>query len=637
MAQLSLGIALVLVAAVSASAGNIPKFLKDSKTGKDVVVTDGADCYRKCDGNPKTCYFKLNIERYSVLGGACRNCSSGVTEDCLQPQCVTADGYYRHMLTINRALPGPKLQVCRNDTVVADVINMMPDESTSIHFHGVSQKGSQYYDGVPYVTQCPISPGQTFRYIFEADMAGTFYYHSHTGIQKMDGLTGAFIVRDLESAEDPDKMYDEDLPEHTILISDWSHIPGEGFIPGFNTPDIKQVPVTFLFNGRGRHHDKAKVLPLAEFKVEQGKRYRFRLLGSTCMTCPVVLQFESHTITAITSDGGQGFKPISVNSVLINSGDRFDVIIKADQPSARYKVIATSLTDFCDGLEQVAYLTYNDSKEIAHLAEVVEKESIDYGVMLNAGMRTCGSKHICLHHLEGDTDAPAIGDRPYATFNISFGYYLYEEDDLFKEGTYQHYDESVQGERLKSVVNNISFSAPPSPVLSQLSDIPASALCKDECYSPSIQKACSCPNLYNIPLGAVVDIIIYDDGLKGVPSSFDHPFHLHGYVFYILDMGLFKEGFENREKEVGEMSAKLHEDGIDLKGKPLKDTISVPAGGYVIIRFFADNPGYWLYHCHFAYHLETGMAALFKVGEDTDFPPVPKGFPKCANFLPTTL
>lgn len=74
-------------------------------------------------------------------------------------------------------------QVCRNDTVVADVVNMMPDESTSIHFHGVSQMGSQYYDGVPYVTQCPINPGQTFRYIFMADMAGTFYYHSHTGMR----------------------------------------------------------------------------------------------------------------------------------------------------------------------------------------------------------------------------------------------------------------------------------------------------------------------------------------------------------------------------------------------------------------------------------------------------------------------
>lgn len=57
----------------------------------------------------------------------------------------------------------------------------MPDQSTSIHWHGLSQNGSQYYDGVPYVTQCPILPGATFRYNFVADRAGTYFYHSHIG------------------------------------------------------------------------------------------------------------------------------------------------------------------------------------------------------------------------------------------------------------------------------------------------------------------------------------------------------------------------------------------------------------------------------------------------------------------------
>ena len=76
----------------------------------------------------------------------------------------------------------------------------------------------------------------------------------------MDGLTGSFIVRDLDKSEDPDNLYDEDLPEHTILFLDWSHIPGEGFIPGYNTPDIRQVPKTFLFNGRGRHFVSVKRL-----------------------------------------------------------------------------------------------------------------------------------------------------------------------------------------------------------------------------------------------------------------------------------------------------------------------------------------------------------------------------------------
>lgn len=57
----------------------------------------------------------------------------------------------------------------------------MPDETTSIHWHGINQYGSQYYDGVPYVTQCPILPGTSFRYDFKATEAGTYFYHSHVG------------------------------------------------------------------------------------------------------------------------------------------------------------------------------------------------------------------------------------------------------------------------------------------------------------------------------------------------------------------------------------------------------------------------------------------------------------------------
>ena len=57
----------------------------------------------------------------------------------------------------------------------------MLSESTAIHWHGFHQKGTPYMDGVPYVTQCPILPGESFQYIFQANMAGTFFWHSHIG------------------------------------------------------------------------------------------------------------------------------------------------------------------------------------------------------------------------------------------------------------------------------------------------------------------------------------------------------------------------------------------------------------------------------------------------------------------------
>ena len=74
-----------------------------------------------------------------------------------------------------------RFQVCEGDEVVVDVINHLPSESTSIHWHGQHMVGTPYMDGVPLLTQCPIGPASSFRYRFWAANAGTNYYHSHSG------------------------------------------------------------------------------------------------------------------------------------------------------------------------------------------------------------------------------------------------------------------------------------------------------------------------------------------------------------------------------------------------------------------------------------------------------------------------
>lgn len=71
-----------------------------------------------------------------------------------------------------------------------------------------------------------------------------------------------------------------------------------------------------------------------------------------------------------------------------------------------------------------------------------------------------------------------------------------------------------------------------------------------------------------------------------------------------------------------------------LHGAPTKDTVTVPDGGYTIIRFVANNPGYWLFHCHIEFHVEVGMALVFKVGDHDQMRPVPKDFPTCSNYMP---
>jgi FtsP/CotA-like multicopper oxidase with cupredoxin domain len=73
------------------------------------------------------------------------------------------------------------LQVCEGEKVVIDVLNGMEGMEVTIHWHGIWQRGSQYSAGVPFVTQCPIQQGNTFRYQWIAGNAGTLFWHAHTG------------------------------------------------------------------------------------------------------------------------------------------------------------------------------------------------------------------------------------------------------------------------------------------------------------------------------------------------------------------------------------------------------------------------------------------------------------------------
>lgn len=73
-----------------------------------------------------------------------------------------------------------------------------------------------------------------------------------------------------------------------------------------------------------------------------------------------------------------------------------------------------------------------------------------------------------------------------------------------------------------------------------------------------------------------------------------------------------------------------------LSGAPIKDTVTVPDGGFTIIRFVANNPGFWLFHCHLEFHVEVGMGMVFKVGNYDEMPSLPENFPTCSSFMPHT-
>lgn len=142
-------------------------------------------------------------------------------------------------------------------------------------------------------------------------------------------------------------------------------------------------------------------------------------------------------------------------------------------------------------------------------------------------------------------------------------------------------------------------------------------------------KFCHCIHRIKVKLNSVVDLILID-----IQDGLTHPFHLHGYKFYVMEMGSFNMSITN--------AAKIRNNGLpknsQLNERPVhRDTVLVPNKGYVRLRFRADNPGFWLAHCHFEWHLAIGMGFILQVGEIGDIPKPSQNYAKCHDFLPNKM
>jgi len=145
----------------------------------------------------------------------------------------------------NQSYPGPWIKACWGDKVEIKIKNNLVCNGTSIHWHGIRQLGTVQMDGVNGVTQCPIAPGDSFKYNFRAMQYGSTWYHSHYSLQYADGLAGPLTIFG-PSSDDYDEAIDP------ILISDWNH---RSAFKDYNReltqkPDIPKMN-SVLINGLG--------------------------------------------------------------------------------------------------------------------------------------------------------------------------------------------------------------------------------------------------------------------------------------------------------------------------------------------------------------------------------------------------
>ncbi|KXN80968.1 Laccase-4 [Leucoagaricus sp. SymC.cos] len=348
-------------------------------------------------------------------------------------QNISPDGQTRAASLINGVHPAPVIIANKGDQFKLNVVNNLNDTQqalgTSIHWHGIFQHGTNFMDGTSGVTQCPIAPGNSFLYDFRADHAGTFWYHSHFGVQYCDGVRGALIIKD---PHDPLRVfYDVDDEETVISITEWYHGLSNTF------PDIAPGPDSTLINGKGRFPGGPKV-DLSVVNVEYGKRYRLRLIS---MACEPNFNFsiDGHDLLIIEADG-QATLPHTVNQIQIFSGQRYSAVLRANQKVDNYWIRARPnygnrnlSTTFENGVNS-AILRYKG----AHTVEPRTQQQKNAKALKEAD----------LHPLL-DPFAPGkpSADGADVTFNLTFD---------FDQKAFQYR------------VNNVSFAPPTIPVLLQI-------------------------------------------------------------------------------------------------------------------------------------------------------------------------
>lgn len=223
-----------------------------------------------------------------------------------------------HTFAFNGQVPGPLMHVKEGDEVTVKVTNLTALPHT-IHWHGILQRGTWRSDGVQDITQPAIQPGDTFTYQFTAEPSGTLWYHCHVNVNEhvaIRGMWGPLIVDPQKPMPIEKKVTKDYILMFTDWPSKWAQKPGEGGIPG----DVFDY---FTINGKA-HPDEQSI------HVKKGDVIRLRLFGVGELTHSI--HPHGHISKIAFKDGRPLPAPIEADTVLIGPGERYDLIIEANNP-----------------------------------------------------------------------------------------------------------------------------------------------------------------------------------------------------------------------------------------------------------------------------------------------------------------
>ena len=515
---------------------------------------------------------------------------------------VNITGNPRTAMTINGGIPGPLLRWREGDTVTLRVRNKLKAD-TSIHWHGILLPANM--DGVPGLSFHGIEPGGMYVYQFKVRQNGTYWYHSHSGLQEQSGVYGPLVI----DAKEPEPFqYDRD---YVVMLTDWTDEDAVGLMKTLkkqsdyynynkltvgdfihdvsekgwgstiadrkmwaemkmnptDLADVSGATYTYLMNGQSPDMNWTGVF-------RPGEKLRLRFINGSAMTYFDV-RIPGLKMTVVAADGLH-VKPVSVEEFRIAVAETFDVIVEPTQDA--YTLFAQSMDRTGYACGTLAVKT-GVSASIPPLdpRPLVTMDDMGMGGMDHSGTGgdMAGMDHSSLagvgemqSHPATESNNPLVDMQAMTTSPKLDDPGLGLRDNGRRVLTYSD---------LRS-----TFEDPDGRDPSRTIELHLTGHMEKFAWSFNGVKFSDAAPL-RLKYGERVRIVLVND------TMMTHPIHLHGM-------------WSDLEDENGQFMVRKH-------------TIDMPPGSRRSYRVTADALGRWAYHCHLLYHMEMGMFREVRVEE----------------------
>jgi CopA family copper-resistance protein len=496
-----------------------------------------------------------------------------------------------HALTLNGVLPAPLIRLREGQKVRIHVENGL-DEDTSIHWHGLIVPFEM--DGVPGISFPGIRPRSTFTYEFPVRQSGTYWYHSHSGLQEQLGHYGPMIID--PAGADP-VAYER---EHVIVLSDWSFLHPHRIISklkqegGFfnrqkqtllgrrqeemsrqdkmmfarmrmdptDIADVTEAAYTFLVNGHGPDENWTGLF-------RPGERVRLRIINAAAQTIFNV-RIPGLTMTVVAADG-QNVRPVTVEEFQIGNAETYDVIV---QPAEERAFTFVAETIDRSGMGRATLAPRRGMS--APVPPLRQRPTL---TMKDMGMG--GMDHAAMGHGAMDHSGIDMRDESKVDFEVGPGVDMIAPNPIDRTGEPGIGLEDV-GHKVLTYRDLVSL-APNSDRRAPTRGIEVHLTGNMERFMWSIdgQKLSENPEPIRFERGERARVTMIND------TMMTHPMHLHGHFFEVVN------GHGGHH--------------------PVKHTVMVLPGGKLSFDLTADAPGDWAFHCHLLYHMHAGMMRVVTV------------------------